>query len=120
MLTTFALPSFTGALSARTFMPLSAVTLDPGATYVFILGATGGGVGWSYAEGNGQIGTGTFGPYVYSEDQGANWDFSGGEANPFYMEVNVAGVPEPAAWALMILGFGAAGAMLRRRHALAA
>jgi hypothetical protein len=26
-----------------------------------------------------------------------------------------AGVPEPAAWALMILGFGAAGAVLRRR-----
>ncbi len=27
------------------------------------------------------------------------------------------GVPEPAAWALMILGFGGAGAMLRRRRA---
>jgi len=25
-------------------------------------------------------------------------------------------VPEPGAWALMILGFGAAGAMLRRRR----
>jgi len=30
-----------------------------------------------------------------------------------------AGVPEPAAWALMILGFGGAGAMLRRRGAIA-
>ncbi len=29
-------------------------------------------------------------------------------------------VPEPGAWALMILGFGAAGAMLRRRRALVA
>lgn len=29
------------------------------------------------------------------------------------------GVPEPASWALMILGFGAAGGMLRRRRALA-
>lgn len=28
-------------------------------------------------------------------------------------------VPEPAAWALMIMGFGAAGVMLRRRRALA-
>jgi len=27
------------------------------------------------------------------------------------------GVPEPASWALMILGFGGAGAMLRRRRA---
>ncbi|HEX3889064.1 MAG TPA: PEPxxWA-CTERM sorting domain-containing protein [Phenylobacterium sp.] len=30
------------------------------------------------------------------------------------------GVPEPAAWALMILGFGGAGAMLRRRRAVVA
>lgn len=30
-----------------------------------------------------------------------------------------AGVPEPAAWALMIMGFGAAGAALRRQRALA-
>ncbi|MBI1197704.1 MAG: choice-of-anchor A family protein [Phenylobacterium sp.] len=30
----------------------------------------------------------------------------------------VPGVPEPATWALMILGFGGAGAMLRRRRAL--
>ncbi|MBL8772353.1 MAG: PEPxxWA-CTERM sorting domain-containing protein [Phenylobacterium sp.] len=30
------------------------------------------------------------------------------------------GVPEPGAWALMIAGFGAAGAMLRRRRALPA
>jgi hypothetical protein len=28
-------------------------------------------------------------------------------------------VPEPAAWALMIMGFGAAGAMLRRRREMA-
>lgn len=30
------------------------------------------------------------------------------------------GVPEPATWALMIMGFGGAGAMLRRRTAVAA
>jgi len=30
------------------------------------------------------------------------------------------GVPEPATWALMIMGFGSAGAMLRRRRTLAA
>lgn len=30
-----------------------------------------------------------------------------------------AGVPEPATWALMILGFGSVGAMVRRRRALA-
>ena len=31
----------------------------------------------------------------------------------------VPGVPEPAAWALMIVGFGGAGAMVRRRRAVA-
>ncbi|MBS0361220.1 MAG: PEPxxWA-CTERM sorting domain-containing protein [Proteobacteria bacterium] len=30
------------------------------------------------------------------------------------------GVPEPASWALMIAGFGLAGATLRRRRMLAA
>lgn len=36
-----------------------------------------------------------------------------------YGDASVAGaVPEPATWAMMILGFGAAGAMLRRRAAL--
>lgn len=32
--------------------------------------------------------------------------------------LEVAAVPEPTTWALMILGFGSAGAMLRRRRAL--
>lgn len=32
----------------------------------------------------------------------------------------VAGVPEPATWALMILGFGAVGGAMRRRQAVAA
>jgi hypothetical protein len=29
---------------------------------------------------------------------------------------SASGAPEPAAWALMIAGFGGAGAMLRRRR----
>ncbi len=33
--------------------------------------------------------------------------------------IRVASVPEPASWALMITGFGAAGAMLRRRRQVA-
>ena len=33
---------------------------------------------------------------------------------------NVVAVPEPGTWALMILGFGGAGAMLRRRRVVAA
>jgi hypothetical protein len=33
--------------------------------------------------------------------------------------ISLAAVPEPATWAMMILGFGAAGAMVRRRRSLA-
>lgn len=36
------------------------------------------------------------------------------------LRLSVAAVPEPATWALMILGFGSAGAMLRRRRPAAA
>lgn len=36
------------------------------------------------------------------------------------LDVTGGGVPEPASWALMILGFGAAGAALRRRASVAA
>lgn len=32
----------------------------------------------------------------------------------------IPGVPEPATWAMMIMGFGAAGSMIRRRRAVAA
>ena len=34
--------------------------------------------------------------------------------------INLAGVPEPAAWALMILGFGAVAGAMRRRQAVKA
>ncbi len=37
----------------------------------------------------------------------------------FQTLVNVAGVPEPAAWAMMIVGFGAIGGAMRRRRAAA-
>ena len=42
--------------------------------------------------------------------------------SPAFEFDNVSGVavPEPATWAMMIMGFGAAGAMVRRRKALAA
>lgn len=39
---------------------------------------------------------------------------------PFTLPPPPAPVPEPAAWGLMIIGFGAAGATLRRRRALIA
>ena len=39
------------------------------------------------------------------------------DGNPGFSITPLGFVPEPAAWAMMLLGFGAAGAMLRRRRA---
>lgn len=41
---------------------------------------------------------------------------NGSYAGTISFTPNMAAVPEPAAWALMILGFGGTGAMLRRRQ----
>jgi hypothetical protein len=120
VLTTFALPSFAGAHSARTFTPLSGVTLAAGSTYWFTLRSSGAGTyGWTYALGNNQVGTGALGAYSYSDDHGASWGCCGsGTDNPYLFEVNVSPqtVPEPATWALTIIGFGLAGAAVRRRR----
>jgi hypothetical protein len=37
----------------------------------------------------------------------------------FNFEVSAGGVPEPATWGLMLMGFGGLGAMMRRRRAMA-
>jgi hypothetical protein len=62
-------------------------------------------------EGNGTIQfQGTFTSLSFTTPQAENWyGFAVGVEG-------VAGVPEPASWALMILGFGGAGAVLRRRR----
>lgn len=115
LLSTFAPPTLSGPQSITTITPASAVSLSPGQTYWLIFGVAGqGGFGWSYAEGNGQTGTGSLGAYAYSFDQGANWG-SFGTDNPYLIEVNVAVIPEPATWLMLIGGFAAAGMVTRRR-----
>jgi hypothetical protein len=47
------------------------------------------------------------------------WDtFTADNTGRVLVDVNSGAVPEPQAWALMILGFGTAGALLRRRRLL--
>jgi hypothetical protein len=63
------------------------------------------------------------GTYVAFEDlQFPNSDFNYNDESFVFTNVGATthgGVPEPAAWALMLLGFGGVGAVLRRRVAIA-
>ncbi|MFL5298194.1 MAG: PEPxxWA-CTERM sorting domain-containing protein, partial [Phenylobacterium sp.] len=54
---------------------------------------------------------GTFNSLTFTNPQAENW---------YGFAVGVAGVPEPASWALMILGFGGVGSALRTRRRMAA
>ncbi|WP_293375949.1 PEPxxWA-CTERM sorting domain-containing protein [Phenylobacterium sp.] len=47
-------------------------------------------------------------------------EFSGSMDGAFDWQITSGGVPEPASWALMIVGFGGLGAVLRARRTLAA
>lgn len=55
------------------------------------------------------------GGHIYAQ---VNDTYYSNDHGGFEVSVAQAGVPEPAAWALMIAGFGAAGSMLRRRRAV--
>ncbi|MBS0363312.1 MAG: PEPxxWA-CTERM sorting domain-containing protein [Proteobacteria bacterium] len=57
----------------------------------------------------------TKGVAVYDYQTTGNWTADSVTITTF----ESGGVPEPAAWALMILGFGASGAALRRRRSAA-
>jgi hypothetical protein len=50
----------------------------------------------------------------------SSWGFSSVDFGLATTDAPIAGAPEPAAWALMTLGFGAVGALLRRRRFLTA
>jgi len=50
-------------------------------------------------------------PAFLAANPGYSLIFSDGIGNPF---IGLPGVPEPATWTMLILGFGAIGGMLRR------
>ncbi|MBS0362007.1 MAG: PEP-CTERM sorting domain-containing protein [Proteobacteria bacterium] len=61
------------------------------------------------------IGSGQAGGFSGAVDH-VTYDFAGGPSANFDFQT----VPEPSAWALMILGFGGVGAAMRRRQRVAA
>ena len=60
-----------------------------------------------------------FGYYAVAGEYFTSVKYSGSEATGA-TDIQVGNVPEPASWALMIVGFGMVGATLRRRAAVAA
>lgn len=65
------------------------------------------------------VGSGWSGTFSGAADH-AQYAFTGGPSNNFDFAVAGGAVPEPATWAMMIIGFGATGSMIRRRKAVIA
>lgn len=64
---------------------------------------------------------GGFGIHIPNPNNAYGYDWASGEARAEHLTISAAGaVPEPAAWTLMIVGFGLLGVVLRRRETLTA
>ncbi|WP_293682310.1 PEPxxWA-CTERM sorting domain-containing protein [uncultured Phenylobacterium sp.] len=84
----------------------------------------GGGGGWDYGGGGGGYsggnapdgatigGSSYLNPFSFTNGIGE----AGVRAGNGLLTINFIGVPEPATWAMMIMGFGGVGAMIRRRR----
>lgn len=77
-----------------------------------------GGPSVESGDGNQQVG-GFLITYRFKPNQVTSLTFTETGAPAFEIDNISGGVPEPMSWALMIVGFGAAGAMLRRKRRLA-
>lgn len=117
-------PGSTGQVANSTF-GLSGWNLQlNGVTVIDLLDPTGGKLRYGdrdFALTAGEVYT--FSLTNVSNIAGSNFgaDYRGRMKGDFYWQIfeEPAAVPEPAAWALLLLGFGTAGAALRHRRALA-
>lgn len=107
------------------FSPLSSALLVGGQKYWFAASTVGLGGGGSYTVGGHTQNSGGInddGTFWYSNDP-AGLAFDGRGQTPemaFTVDVTAVapGVPEPATWGMMILGFGIAAAAMRRRSSV--
>lgn len=100
-------------------------TLTPGTSYA-TFNSTGGGGGGGYSGGGGGTGQNTAfdgsggggGSYI-SEDTIFLSGLSGANRGNGYVTIELlSGVPEPANWAMLVIGFGMVGAVARSRKAV--
>lgn len=104
--------------TAATLTPLPGyayISLSPNTRYwIELSSADNSSVNWSYSYDT--TGVGVAGEY-FANTNGVFANTGG----PYQMQVSYAeAVPEPAAWSLMLVGFGGLGALVRRRSARAA
>ena len=98
--------------------PLNFTVSDPNGITFAGIGATISGSGQLLTTGTGDHFFSTPGGWWFSADI---YDGATGQTyNVAARDAFTQGVPEPATWALMILGFGGAGSLLRRRRMVAA
>ena len=89
-----------------TISGISGVHLQAGAEYALLVNSLGNEWGTWFDTSNGALGWG-------------EWDASGytyGTVGAFEIQGVATAVPEPATWAMMIIGFGVVGAVVRRRR----
>jgi len=111
------------------------VSVDPGASFAYVIYPTGqysSANSQSFSNGAGELVSAAFGPGAYTLKIYAGATALSYPGDPTKSQTTAGSVsflllpngrpnspaPEPAAWALLIAGFGLAGAELRRRHGL--
>lgn len=99
-----------------------ASTFNAAAGSTYWLGIHAGAVGNFNRDDIYWVSTGSNGTLAGNESFGGtltNWASNGAE-HAFYLDgARLAGIPEPAAWAMMLAGFGLVGAAMRRREKVA-
>jgi hypothetical protein len=112
---TITAPSAWRRFSPTTITGITGLHLDAGGEYALVAKATNDGDGvWAWGSEDAM-------GYSQEHTNGVAFDYGYGMQGAFEVQGDITAVPEPATWALMIIGFGGAGAMLRAgRRALAA